>query len=33
MKKQPDIQELRLSELLILACLWMVFGFMQFAQA
>jgi hypothetical protein len=28
MKEQPATQELRLSELLILACLWMVFGFM-----
>jgi hypothetical protein len=28
MNKQADIQELRLTELLILACLWMVFGFM-----
>ena len=28
MKGQPENQELRLSELLILACLWMVFGFM-----
>ena len=28
MKGQPENQELRLSELLILAFLWMVFGFM-----
>jgi hypothetical protein len=28
MKEQPDTQELRLTELLILACLWMIFGFM-----
>ena len=28
MKAQQDKQELRLTELLILACLWMIFGFM-----
>jgi hypothetical protein len=28
MSGQTDVQELRLTELLILACLWMVFGFM-----
>ena len=28
MKAQQNTQELRLSELLILACLWMIFGFM-----
>ena len=28
MKEQQDTQELRLTELLILACLWMLFGFM-----
>lgn len=28
MKEQTDTQELRLTELLILACLWMLFGFM-----